>query len=108
MSGQRFATAGCALLASCGLASAFYPPPSLIDRPVTVLPPPVLPSAPPGTLTPVPPVPPVPPPEIIRPPTPVIPQENPNPPRPTVPEPASFVVAATGLAALAVRRARRR
>lgn len=106
MSGQQFTAAGCVLIASCGVAAAFYPPPSLIDRPVTVLPVPVpiVPAAPPGVLTPVPPVPP---PDVTRPPVPVIPQDTPNPPRPTVPEPASFVVAATGLAAIAAVRRRK-
>jgi hypothetical protein len=95
---------GCVWLAA-GPAHAFFPPLPLPNTPVTVLPPPVLPVAPDGNLTPVPPVAP---PPVTPPPN--VPQEVIDPPRPnTVPEPASLVSAAIGVAAVvgAVRRRKR-
>ncbi len=99
---------GCVWLAAAGgPVQAFFPPLPLGSGPVTVLPPPPLPDAVDGRLTPVPPVPP---PPFTPPPTRVvIPQEIPNPPRPqVVPEPASMISALAGLAAVAAAARRRR
>ena len=103
--------AGCLWLLLGGPAMAFFPPLPLGPGPVTVLPPPSLPStptAPPGEPTPIPVVPP---PPFTPPPTRVVvPQEEPPTPEvpQVVPEPATVVSALAGLAAVAAARNRRR
>lgn len=98
---------GCLWLVSGGPAYAFFPPLPLGTQPVTVIPPPTLPQAPPPDTDTVPVVPP---PPFTPPPTRNVPQEVPPTPEvpQVVPEPASVVSAAAGLAALVAARKRRR
>ena len=105
--GRSVIAAGCVWLADGGRAAAFFPPLPLVPGPVTVIPEPVLPVAPPAEPPLIPPVPepprPVPPPMV----PPVVPPLDIVVPRPTVPEPTTLVSVAAGLATLlAVRRKR--